>query len=973
MTNIPASGTRDVPLRFAAIVSKLANKAWEDGSLLERATPVTQDLLRFWFQESFCTARQINFHEGQKQAILNAVYLHEVLKTKNIFDAYMNVNSELLQEMDLLDLKQSKHDHPKYAVKMATGTGKTWVLNSLLVWQFLNAKFEQTPSGRYSKNFLLVAPGLIVYERLLDAFLGKENEEGQRDFDKSDFKKVEELFLPPQYREMFFGFVQYCVATKEEIGSKVTGEGIIAITNWHTLAMDEAEAPESSPLEDPSRVVKDLLPITPGTSQGHALEQLDRNYLGGVELQYLKGLLDLVVFNDEAHHIHEIKKAGEVFEVEWQKSLAAIAESKPERFIQIDFSATPYNQAGSGQNRVKHYFPHVIVDFDLKTAIQQGLVKIIALDRRSEIAALPLEFKAERQSGAIVLSEGQKVMLRAGLNRLKVLEKSFVDATKDKQGVSQKHPKMLVICEDTRVSPHVVDFLTRNEGLAEEDVVQIDSDKKGQIPQAEWQTIKQKLFNIDQHATPKVIVSVLMLREGFDVNNICVIVPLRSSQAPILLEQIIGRGLRLMWREPEYREIKQENRVRLLQKKEEPKGYYDILHIVEHPAFIQFYEELLKANLAGELDEMPTDKDSILGDIIAVPLKEGFEKYDLYWPLIVRESEETLVTPEPTTEGLEKYPVSLEELRKIAPTGGDRFFAEEITVKTRFGEYTVTSALFNAKSYNEFIARLVGTVTSVVVPVGRKSKAYPAMQINSSQVAAMIDRYIRQDLFGEDFDPLAENNWRILLLSESRIIKFIVTQVSRKVHEMQTNVNVEEATILKRHFSEVAELKMRRNFSIEVAKSIYARLPFPSNKGSFERDFIIFADRQQAEAFIKINDNYHEFAHVNYIREDGILARYFPDFLVKTAKTVYVVETKAQENLSQGNVIQKRKATVDFVERINKLKPEDRMNRQWVYSLVGEKTFYSFTDKGASLEQLLDYCKQTKDKIDGKLAAFDIE
>ena len=63
--------------------------------------------------------------------------------------------------------------------------------------------------------------------------------------------------------------------------------------------------------------------------------------------------------------------------------------------------------------------------------------------------------------------------------------------------------------------------------------------------------IKEKLFNIDRYAQPKVIVSVLMLREGFDVNNICVVVPLRASTASILLEQTIGRGLRLMWREPE--------------------------------------------------------------------------------------------------------------------------------------------------------------------------------------------------------------------------------------------------------------------------------------------------------------------------------------------------------------------------------------------------------------------------------------
>ena len=61
--------------------------------------------------------------------------------------------------------------------------------------------------------------------------------------------------------------------------------------------------------------------------------------------------------------------------------------------------------------------------------------------------------------------------------------------------------------------------------------------------------MRERLFSVDSHATPRVIVSVLMLREGFDVNNICVIVPLRSSQAQILLEQTIGRGLRLMWRD----------------------------------------------------------------------------------------------------------------------------------------------------------------------------------------------------------------------------------------------------------------------------------------------------------------------------------------------------------------------------------------------------------------------------------------
>jgi type III restriction enzyme len=69
-----------------------------------------------------------------------------------------------------------------------------------------------------------------------------------------------------------------------------------------------------------------------------------------------------MVFNDEAHHIHEFKREGEVSEVEWQKSLTAIAEPKAGRFFQVDFSATPYNEVGSGKNARKSYFPRIVVE-----------------------------------------------------------------------------------------------------------------------------------------------------------------------------------------------------------------------------------------------------------------------------------------------------------------------------------------------------------------------------------------------------------------------------------------------------------------------------------------------------------------------------------------------------------------------------------------------------------------------------------
>ncbi len=828
-------GTRDIPLRLAKRLTDLVNS---DESYLEKITPVTRDLLRFWFDSVFCENRTINFHRGQKQAILNTIYVHEILKTSSVFDTYSAVDQEILAQMDLMELKKPKYQHPKYAMKMATGTGKTWVINALLIWQYLNARHEEKQSGRYAKNFLLVAPGLIVYERLLDAFLGKENEAKIRNFQKSDFKKFEELFIPPSYKEEIFGFIQNCVCKKDEIGRKVTADGLIAITNWHLLAgvEEEEEEVEVSPLENPSKSLKEILPITPGTSSGHSLDTLDSRYLSGNEIEFLANLGDLVVINDEAHHIHENKTYGDIQEVEWQRSLNYISASKKERFIQIDFSATPYDVTGSGQKRTKHYFPHILVDFDLRTAIHEGLVKTIALDRRKEIASLPLDFRAEREGRDVVgLSEGQKTMLRAGIAKLKLLEKHFVNLTKDKSGVSNKYPKMFVICEDTKVTPKVVEYLTNIEGLAVEDVAQIDSNKKGEIPAEEWGDIKQKLFNIDEHSKPKVVVSVLMLREGFDVNNICVIVPLRSSQAPILLEQTIGRGLRLMWRESEYQELKNENRIKLLQKKQEPETYMDILSIIEHPAFIQFYDDLIRE--AVILDDEPKTGADVLGDIINVGLKKNYKDYDLFFPMIVMDREESLVPVEISIDKMQPFDAyDLPKLKKMVPQGGDKFYSEEMTVKTRFGEYEVRADIFNSKSYNEFIARIVNAVSTVTSKTGvRKTKEFPVMQINQVEIAKAIERFIKEKLFGVSFDPFEDNNWRVLLLSQSGIVEHVIREISKAIYELQQSIDVSEAEVLKRHFSEVQSLRMREKFCLNIEKTIYERQSYPSNKGELEK------------------------------------------------------------------------------------------------------------------------------------------
>lgn len=965
MVNAKALGTGNIPLDLAEAISKMANKELQNGSFFEKISPVTQDLLRFWNPKgSFADVRKFNFHNGQWQAIINTIYVHDVLKIKNVHDMFMSVHPDLLKEMDLVDLKRDKYSNPKYCIKMATGTGKTWVMHALLIWQYLNAKYDigrftEKKNERYSKNFLFVAPGIIVYERLLDAFLGKIQDDGIRNFNTSDFKQFEELFLPESYKEDILSFIQNNVAQKKEIGKKVTGDGLIAITNWHLLIGEEEIEEEGTALDIPYQTIKKLLPITPGTGAGHSLNELDRKKFMGSEIDFLAKLESLVSFNDEAHHLGEWKTTFETIEKKWQQALTVISKTKKEKFIQIDFSATPYTITGSGQKRTKHHFPHIIINFELIQAIKAGLVKTVAIDKRKEIAAIPLDFKADREGGEIInLSSGQREMIRAGLQKLKILEDEFTSLDKT------KFPKMLIMCEDTKVVPYVTIFL-QQEGIADNNILEIHSNKKGDVGEKEWNKIKQKLFSIDKRVVPKIIISVLMLREGFDVNNICVIVPLRASTSTILLEQTIGRGLRLMWREPEYTELKNETREKLLIQKQEPKNYLDILSIIEQPNFIEFYNTELDNTLA--IIHEPPKKGKIIGDIEVIGLKENYKEYDLFVPLIINDQDEELIPTKLSFDNLKSFPIPLEQLKPLVNREGSIFKSEELTVKTRFGEYVVTSDIFTVKNYNSFVQKIVHAITSLPLKIGKKpTRPFPLMQINTRLVAKLTDDYIRQKLFGKDFDPLKDNNWKVLLLTESRIIQHIVQNVSKSIYDLQNSIKINEAKIEKHYFSELEEIKIRNEYSITVSKTIYPKISYPSNRGGFEKAFIEFTDSDsQVNAFMKIHEHYHDFAKITYIRDDGMLAPYSPDFIVKIDNKIFIVETKADRDLNNQNVLSKRLATIDWIGKVNSLNLDDRMDCVWNYVLLGENTFYGMRDKGADLLEILNYATRTKAMLRG--------
>ncbi|TAJ80358.1 MAG: restriction endonuclease subunit R [Gallionellaceae bacterium] len=931
--------------------------------IYELVTPTTAELLKWWFGEDMIATRStLNFHEGQRQAILNAIVAHEVLGATTLLDLYQQAAPDaLLAGSRMSEVAQAKHAHPKYCLKMATGTGKTWVLQALLIWQLLNkttALAEGIDDPRFTRQFLIVAPGLIVYDRLLDAFCGKQIA-GVRDFATSDVFKFAGLFIPEAYRERVFGFVRGNVCSKSEIGLKATGNGMIAIANWHLLAdAEELESEEEiatpGAMLEPQQVIDAVLPLTPGRATGNSLEMLDRRYARGNVLEFLVGLPDLMVFNDEAHHIHELKKEGETSEVEWQKSLSRIAESKGRRFVQVDFSATPYNDVGSGKNKRKLYFPHIITDFDLKSAMRAGLVKSLVLDRRKEVGALPLEFKAERDDdGNPCLSEGQRMMLRAGLQKLKKLGVDFARIDQ------LRHPKMLVVCEDTTVSPLVAQFL-RDEGLAEDEVMSIDSGKKAELGEKDWAPVRERLFSVDQHATPRVIVSVLMLREGFDVNNICVIVPLRSSQAQILLEQTIGRGLRLMWRDEEYADLKRENRERI-NTGLEPGNLIDILSIVEHPAFQSFYDELMAEGLAGvTTDEM--DSTSSTGDVIAVELRDGFEKYDFAIPFILREAESFLEHHALDLAALPAFTaMTLAQLTALLGKG-DTFVSQDLQSSTLFGDYRVEGAVMNVSGYNDFLARLTRRISQALsqpLPKGNKIATHlanPYLQTNTAELTSWLDGYVRHYLFDATFNPMAGENWRVLLLQP--VIDHISKVFAVALIESEHQDVVGATEVRYRNLSEVPKLMMRESNSLPVTKCIYERLPFPARNGGLERAFIEWAQADtQVLAFCKVSETRHDFVRLRYVKEDGLPAFYSPDFLVHTADAVYLMETKAQQQTTHPNVQRKLKAATAWCGRINGLDAELRGGMPWYYVLLGEAMFHDWRSKGARLGGLLNFAR----------------
>jgi len=219
-------------------------------------------------------------------------------------------------------------DFARYCIKMATGSGKTKVMSLAVAWQFLNAVREPEDIARdYGRTFLLIAPNVIVFERLKTDFAGGR------------IFQVDPI-IPKELR-VFWDFD--CVMRGE--GEKAHAEGTLFLTNIQQLyARPEANDDENDPMTG-------VLGPKPPATMLNMDDFTDRIALRAGHL---------VVINDEAHHTHDDDS-------EWNKVIRWLHAKTP-LTAQLDFSATPRFQKGG-------LFPWTIYDYPLKQAIMDGIVK----------------------------------------------------------------------------------------------------------------------------------------------------------------------------------------------------------------------------------------------------------------------------------------------------------------------------------------------------------------------------------------------------------------------------------------------------------------------------------------------------------------------------------------------------------------------------------------------------------------------
>ncbi|KPQ43796.1 MAG: type I restriction enzyme EcoKI subunit R [Candidatus Methanoperedens nitroreducens] len=891
----------------------------------KQITHATRELMDYWFSDMSHEGEA--FHICQRRAIETIIYCYEILSIPHVEELFEQFSCELLEKENLRHGIESM-DHPRFAIKMATGTGKTWVLTALIIWQYWNR--TKLNDKRFASHFLLVAPGNIVYERLLDSFLGKKRN-GKRQPMTADLKKS--LFMPENVRQDF----DLRIFSKEDLqeNTPFTEAPFLLITNWHQL-MDTSREKEITLAED--------LGIE---SRENTVSQRVERFM-----DFLTYNGDLMVINDEAHHVHN---ASDAEQKRWQESIEELREkiksNKDSLFTQLDFTATPFTIKG----KKKEFFPHVVYDYGLVEAMHAMLVKQLFIEKSSllsnKIESLPeyekLMITAHRDESnkPIELSEVQKHMLDIGLAKLDALQDDF-----NKFKINKK-PVMFVMADMNEEANMIADYIrqkTDSSGKSfgddskGEQIVTLHIGKKDSLSEEDFETLRNKVFSSDDASNPvRVIVSVLMLREGFDVKNVCVLVVLRRSDSDLLTEQVIGRGIRQMFPEPEYRAEKSEN-YQKIKNKEPLINSYDLLFIVEHPKYNEIYTQLTEAGAAiasGNSIDLSLDTKSVLIKIDESRIKA----FDISWPVsFAYKTEESI---DFSYFGISELPLFEIPFEKIMQT---RILITDFHPDTKYRrEWELEESNF---SYNVFLRNTVKGIIG-----GNRRTAW--LTRFAPDIIGIVDQYISGHLFGRKIDFNLDENLR--RLRNQQVFDFVITEVRKKLMKFVQNAKsneVVEADWTK--LSTFKTLKIRMERAIATKKCVYPFVDFPP-RGGFERKFTenVLENDSSVEAYVKLNQYVHQFS-IPYINNMGHLVPYYPDFLVKTRDSIYIIETKStKEAANDIDTKIKAIAASGICSKISIVKniPETNQPRIWNYVLLPQNIFDEMEDTG--LTSLIERCE----------------
>ncbi len=788
------------------------------------ASPTSKALLRWWFETDHLleqadgTLSPFRYYYAQREAVETAIWLHEVRQARDKFDllrfdASGSVSSGMFDEA-----------WPRYVLKMATGAGKTKVLSLLIAWSFFHKLYEA--DSTLSRNFLVIAPNIIVLDRL-----------------RADFDGLRIFFNDPILPENGHGGqnwrddFQLTLHIQDDV-RVVRDTGNLFLTNIHRVYLGDIQDPS---LEDDDLRDYFLDPFGPKPTGKTTDSKTD---LGEI----VRDIEELAIFNDEAHHIHDPRMA-------WFKSIQDIHHrmlQKGRRLsIQIDVTATPRHDNGA-------IFVQTVSDYPLVEAIYQNVVKHPVLPDAASRDRLQ-----ERKSA--IFSEKYQDYLNLGIEEWK---KSY--AEHEPLG---KKAVLFVMVDDTKNCDEVGAYLERTCPELQGGVLVIHTKNNGEISESatgknkdELEKLRKEANNIDTWKSPhKAIVSVLMLKEGWDVRNVTNIVGLRAyvAQSNILPEQTLGRGLRRMYRGTDVRET---------------------VSVMGTPAFMEFVESIQSEGVTFErvpMGEGASRKESLIVEVESDNPEKDIEALDITLPKLSRRFQrefkdlEDLDPSALNTKKLPLKPFTLEETREI-------IFKTMLDAEVH---HTILLDGAGPADYRSVVAFFARLLLKELRLVGGYDVVY-----------GKVKTFVRDHLFEASpvdlEDPVVLRN-----LSEPEAGKILFDGFKAAINDL--TIRDKGTSVIEDHI----RLRDTRPFRTEnrpflaASKSIFNRIVGEANAGGFELSFAAFL--QGAEDVASFAKNYLAVGFkLDYVKADGDLSTYTPDFILKTTDgQIWIIETKGREEL----------------------------------------------------------------------------